>query len=112
MSCHYCKRNLRVDAMKLENKDWCGGCEKGVVYISYPFGKEHNYTNEFVPSYPPWTTFNGVMLCKEDSEEASILKTMDRNFDKGFYFDKTGEKIVMEGFIRGLWTSSKINKVN
>jgi hypothetical protein len=110
MSCNFCTRNLRVQAMSLDDKIWCGGCEKGIKYISYPYGKQNYDRPEFVPSHPPWTTFNGVILCKDDSKEAEILKVMDRNYDKGFYLDKNGNKIEMDGYIRGLWTSNKLNK--
>jgi hypothetical protein len=107
-SCFICERNLRVEPMQIENKKWCGGCEKGIKYISYPFGKQNYDRDEFVPAYPPWTTFNGVILCKENSKEGIILKSMDRNYDNGFYLDKNGNKKDMIGFIRGYWTSSKL----
>ena len=107
-SCNFCERNLRVESFLEDKKNWCGGCEIGTKYISYSFGKQYYNRDEFVPSYPPWTTFNGVLLCKEDSIEGNILKNMDRNYDTGFYLDKNGEKIKMEGYIRGYWTSSKL----
>ena len=109
MSCEFCKRNLRIDARSLENKIWCGGCEKDVKYISFPFGKQYYNKPEFVPSYPPWTTFNGVILCKDDSKEGNYLKVVDPNYDQGFYLDKDGNKIILQGYIRGYWTSSKID---
>lgn len=114
MSCEYCQRKLRVDSTKLEGKIWCGGCKPGVVYISYPFGHEKgvsgkvtSYKEEFVPSYPPWTTWNGVMQCKEDSEEGIALKEMDKNYDIGFKTERDGSRTKLEGYIRGLWTSCK-----
>ena len=99
MSCDYCQRKLRVEALKQDGKNWCGGCLPGTVYISYPFGNEKStngristFKEEFVPSYPPWTTWNGVMQCKEDSEEGIALKLMDKNYDNGFKSEKDGSR--------------------
>ena len=71
------------------------------------------YKEENVPSSPPWTTFNGVIQAKEDSETGLTLKRMDCNYEPGYKLETSGKekgkkKIFMEGYIRGLWTSEKI----
>ena len=123
LKCEFCLREIVCEPKELESKKWCGGCKKGIVYIYYPHGNVYyegdrglptnilfKYKEENVPSSPPWTTFNGLIQAHEKSEIGKKLKSMDPNCQPGFKLDGTGKdkgknKILLDGYIRGLWTS-------
>ena len=126
IKCEFCHREIVCEPLEFESKKWCGGCKKGTIYISYPFGNEfydgdrglqsnilYKYKEENVPSSPPWTTFNGVIQAQEDSEIGKKLKLMDPNYEQGYKLETSGKdkgkkKILLDGYIRGLWTSEKL----
>jgi hypothetical protein len=113
--CEYsCRRSIKPENSGKFTKDslpWCGGCLKEITYISYPeitetssTGKITGYKPESNTPYPPWTTFNGVLTCKEDSKIGQMLKNMDPNYEVGYEKFKS-KKTLLPGTIRGFWTA-------
>jgi len=112
MNCENCARKVPCEK-QADGKLWCKGCVPGTRYITYPESREYFKSGalfrikpETVPSIPPWTTWNGVLMPKSDSKYAQWLKQMDPHWEEGFTQIK-GEKSPNAEFIRGLWTASK-----
>lgn len=111
MNCEHCKRSVKCE--KVDGKAWCMGCVPGVQYITYPESKEYHAWGalfrikpETIPQSPPWTTWNGLLQCDEDSQIGKWLKEMDPCWEPGYTTTK-GQKQYLPGKIRGLWTASK-----
>lgn len=105
MNCGYCYRKVLCKE-KSEGKDWCQGCVPGTRYITYPEAKEF-YNNgsffrlkpETIPSYPPWTTWNGIIECEKNSSIGKWLIDMDPHYQE--------TKKANLVYVKGLWTASK-----
>jgi hypothetical protein len=111
MNCEHCYR--AVSSEKVDGKLWCKGCVPGTVYITYPESKEYHRWGalfrvkpEYIPNSPPWTTWNGLIQCEENTKVAEWLKQMDPHCQPGYETVK-GQRVPLPGFIRGLWSASK-----
>ena len=109
MNCIGCFRKVVCD----KDSKLCGGCIPGTRYITYPENREYfksgelfRFKPETVPSIPPWSTWNGILMPKADSKIAQWLKDMDPHWEEGYILIK-GEKTANSEYIRGLWTASK-----
>ena len=99
-----------------DNKAWCGGCSETTRYISYPAVTEYfdacgtnrmvfRKKPEAVPSKAPWTTWSGLVLCAEDSDEGRALMQMDPNYEPGYVYVDKDRKELRPGTVRGLYTA-------
>lgn len=116
-SCENCHRVIvqsNLCAKILSDKMWCGGCSIGTTYISYPASIEYfdkstiiyKKKPEFIPSSPPWTTWNGLMMCDKDSSFGKAIQLLDPNACDGYIKSDKGDIVPLDNKIRGLWTNT------